>query len=85
MGKVAELEQRLRAVETELKELRTQLPAPAPDKTSARWWVASAGRFEGDPIFAEIVRLGREYRESLRPGRKKTPRTRKTKRTHVGP
>jgi hypothetical protein len=31
------------------------------------WWERIAGRFENDPAFDEIVRLGREYRESLRP------------------
>jgi hypothetical protein len=33
--------------------------------------VQDAGRFANDPIFDEMVRLGREYRESLRPGRGK--------------
>jgi hypothetical protein len=31
------------------------------------WWERIAGRFENDPVFDEIVRLGRQYRESLRP------------------
>lgn len=30
-----------------------------------RWWIEDAGRFAHDPDFDEIVRLGREYRESL--------------------
>ncbi len=84
MGKVAELEERLQAVETEMKELWAKLPAPTPDKTSAEWWVANSGRFQDDPVFAEIVRLGREYRESLRPGRKKM-QIRKKKRANAGP
>ncbi len=29
------------------------------------WYVKEAGRFKDDPIFDEIVRLGREYRQSL--------------------
>lgn len=31
------------------------------------WWERIAGRFENDPTYDEIIRLGREYRESLRP------------------
>ena len=34
------------------------------------------GRFANDPVFEEIVRLGRKYRESLR------PRSKKAKRAH---
>ena len=29
------------------------------------WWREDAGRFANDPEFEEIVRLGREYRDSL--------------------
>jgi hypothetical protein len=30
------------------------------------WWERIAGRFENDPVFDEIVRLGHQYRESQR-------------------
>ncbi|HWE35978.1 MAG TPA: hypothetical protein VG406_05340 [Isosphaeraceae bacterium] len=33
-----------------------------------RWWIEGAGRFADDPAFEEMVRLGGEYRESLRRG-----------------
>lgn len=32
------------------------------------WWEQVGGTFQNDPVFEEVVRLGREYRESLRPG-----------------
>jgi hypothetical protein len=30
-------------------------------------WRRTLGRFGDDPVFEEIVRLGRQYRQSLRP------------------
>jgi hypothetical protein len=39
--------------------------------TKGQWWHEHAGKFEGDPLFAQIVRLGREQRNGA---------TRKTKR-----
>jgi hypothetical protein len=39
------------------------------------WWKQIIGTFEGDPYYAEAMRLGREYRESLRP----KPRKKKKK------
>jgi hypothetical protein len=31
------------------------------------WWRKIAGRFKNNPEFDEAMRLGKEYRESLRP------------------
>jgi hypothetical protein len=39
------------------------------DSPSRKWWVDSAGRFANDPVFDEIVRLGQQYRRSLKPVR----------------
>jgi hypothetical protein len=41
---------------------RERIPNPAPD-----WLSRVAGSFKDDPVFAEIVRLGREAREADRP------------------
>jgi hypothetical protein len=57
------LEKRVEQLERDVSALRSQAGA-APDQP---WWERIAGRFENDPIFDEIVRLGREYRQSLSP------------------
>ena len=45
-------------------------PAAKPDTSfvDSVW-----GVFRGDPMFLEAMKLGRQYRESLRPKRKATP------------
>jgi hypothetical protein len=65
------LEARVAALEKEIKQIRSQLPEAAEQR---HWWHGDAGRFENDPVFDEIVRLGREYRDSLRPGPRKKRR-----------
>lgn len=70
--KLAEIEQRLTKLEKAL--LRLQSPAAKVSKKTKRWWVTDAGRFADDPVFDEIVELGREYRESLRPNKRKGKR-----------
>jgi hypothetical protein len=65
---LAKIQKRLANLERTVEELKSKMSAVT--NTHRRWWVDDAGRFADDPIFDEIVRLGREYRESLRPGRK---------------
>ena len=65
---VKELTRRLEALEEAVSELRREVRGSA--EQGRKWWRAG-GRFANDPVFEEIVRLGREYRESLRPGRGK--------------
>jgi hypothetical protein len=68
---VAELTKRVEALEHTVQELALQVqgkPVPA-----WRPWREGAGRFKNDPFFDEMVRLGAEYRDSLRP----KPRRRK--------
>jgi hypothetical protein len=60
---LAEIEERLKALERMVAELQDQ------NGRNRRWWVDDAGRFPDDPIFEEIVALGRTYRRSLRPRR----------------
>jgi hypothetical protein len=57
------LERRVEQLERDVSALRTQ----AAITRDQPWWQRIAGRFENDPIFDEIVRLGSEYRQSLRP------------------
>ncbi|HEV3081820.1 MAG TPA: hypothetical protein VGY66_18715 [Gemmataceae bacterium] len=59
------IERRLVALEAEvmrLKESFEKLAAP-----ERPWWKEVAGTFVNDPIYEEAMRLGRQYRESLRP------------------
>ena len=59
------LEERLAALEAEVERLKGQLGHQL--NSGKPWWEEIAGTFANDPIYAEAMRLGREYRESLRP------------------
>jgi len=59
------LEDRLTAVERELAQIKEQLAEKSP--TSAHPWDKVFGFFANSEGFEEAVRLGREYREALRP------------------
>lgn len=59
------LEQRVAALERMVQELKAQ-PSSTIEPTDP-WWLKGQGRFANDPVFDEIVRLGAEYRQSLRP------------------
>ncbi len=69
-----EIEERLIALETELRLLKAQRVV-GPNKADPKWVLAHAGRFADDPGFAEIVRLGQAYRKSLdaKPKKPKKP------------
>jgi hypothetical protein len=74
---VADLEKRLSALEKKVEELQARvLPSPAAQRN---WWRDDAGRFADDPVFDEIVRLGRQYRESLHPDRRKKKAAKKVR------
>ena len=60
------LEDRLTAVERELAELKHVVATNRPQGASD-WWEKMFGSFTDSEGFEEAVRLGREYRESLRP------------------
>ena len=60
-----QIEQRLAALEAEVARLKEQLANAVPAKGD--WLNEIYGAFENDPIYEEAMRLGREYRESLRP------------------
>jgi hypothetical protein len=53
------LDRRLHELATQVERLeRTTSPSPT-------WWQDNAGRFANDPVFDEIVRLGRAERKKL--------------------
>jgi hypothetical protein len=60
------LEGRLTVVEKELAELK-HLVAANNSRSAPAWWEKLFGSFADSEGFEEAVRLGREYRESLRP------------------
>ena len=59
------LEERIAMLETKVETLEEKL---ATDAVAVKpWWENIVGAFAGDEDFLEAMRLGREYRESLRP------------------
>ena len=66
----SQLEQRVAALEAEVTRLKSKIDAMSP---TTPWWEQIAGTFQNDPIYEEAMRLGRHYRQSLRP-RKPTQR-----------
>lgn len=62
---VHEIELRVAALEAEVARLKQQLESPAQSK--GHWVDKVYGAFADDPDFLEAMRLGRKYRESLRP------------------
>ena len=60
----AELEQRVSDLEVEVSQLKRKITAL---ETSQPWWEQIVGTFENDLIYDEAMKLGRHYRQSLRP------------------
>jgi hypothetical protein len=60
------LEERVTAIEAELAQLKKQLAAEKP-QAGVPWWEKIFGTFADSEEYEEAMRLGREYRESLRP------------------
>jgi hypothetical protein len=65
----AQLAKRLVSLEAEVARLKGQMAAQTADPRP--WWERISGRFAGDPIYDQAMRLGRKYRESLRPKSRK--------------
>jgi hypothetical protein len=68
MMTTADLAKCVVALEKTVAELQAQIEYKVPKRE--RWWIEGAGRFANDLVFDEIVQLGREYLESLRPRRR---------------
>jgi hypothetical protein len=59
------LAERVTALEAEVARLKAKVEGTG--GKAVPWWEKIAGAFANDPMFEEAMRLGREYRESLRP------------------
>ena len=59
------LEERVTVLEAELARLKQEQTVATLAKKP--WWEEIRGAFKDDPDYVEAMRLGREYRESLRP------------------
>jgi hypothetical protein len=68
---LAEIEKRLATLENSVKELQEKTKASNP-------WASVIGHFANDPIYDEIIRLGKAYRDSQHPDRKKKRKPRKS-------
>ena len=56
--RLQELELKLARLEEEVRNIRRLVS----NGSSEPWWKRTAGMFKDDPVFAEIVRLGRKIR-----------------------
>ena len=68
-----ELETRVVELEKIVAELKAQVGGDQQNKEP--WWRAEAGKYANDPVFDEIVRLGKKWRDSQLPDymKKKKP------------
>ena len=63
-----ELAKRVAELEKQLAEVKRKVegdPQPLP------WWMTGTGRHANDPVFDEIIMLGKQYRDSDHPDVKK--------------
>jgi hypothetical protein len=66
---VLKVEEHIKSVESTLEAEATHLKSKLEiDLSSSPWWEQIAGTFAGNSVYDEAMRLGREYRGSLRPG-----------------
>jgi len=68
------LEERVAALEAQVAHLRDQILDQGVQKTG---WEAMVGAFLNDPYFEKAMKYGRQYRESLRPKKKKKRQSKK--------
>ncbi|MDX2271193.1 MAG: hypothetical protein NW237_04495 [Cyanobacteriota bacterium] len=58
------LEERVAHLEAEVAQLKNKVENDLPSRP---WWEKIAGTFSANPAYDEAMRLGSEYRNSLRP------------------
>jgi hypothetical protein len=73
------LEERVAALEAAIADLRDRIIDQGAKKAG---WQAMVGAFLNDPYFEQAMKYGRQYRESLRPKKKKSGKSKKRGRSH---
>ncbi|MEG3894477.1 MULTISPECIES: hypothetical protein [unclassified Microcoleus] len=58
------IEERVAALEAEVVQIRQKVESPAVSVTP--WWEKIAGTFAQDSVYNEAMKLGHQYRRSLR-------------------
>ena len=76
------IEHRVAALEAEVARLKKKLEKAIPAQRD--WLDEIYGAFADDPHFEEAMRLGREYRESLRPAASRKPARKAAKKVVKG-
>ena len=66
------LAQRVATLEADVATLKRKL---AERETSPPWWEQIVGTFENDPIYDHAMRLGQQYRRSVRPKSSRRPQS----------
>lgn len=61
------LETRIASLEAKVEQLQHTIGVAVEAENDQPWWESVVGAFADDKAFEEAMRLGREYRESLRP------------------
>ena len=64
-SKLAILESRITTLEEEIAQLKRERITGIPN--TLPWWEQRWGLFDNDPDYDMAMKLGRQYRESLRP------------------
>ena len=65
------MEMRMAEVEQELHRIKQLVAESAPTDEKTPWWKKLVGTQENDPVFAEIVELGRQIRKGKPPAKRK--------------
>jgi hypothetical protein len=66
------LEQRVATLEAEVATLKRKL---AERESNPSWWEQIVGTFENDPIYDHAMRLGQQYRRSIRSKSSRRPQS----------
>jgi hypothetical protein len=64
LKEIERINAQMNKIAAKVKALAQEKKTPKPGSS---WWRELAGKFDGDPVFADVVREGRKWRNSQRP------------------